>query len=43
MCIMSAKLFRIKERGYIRGGYFADLVISRLEFPLEQYLKEKIC
>jgi len=25
-----AKLFRIKDRGYIREGYFADLVLADL-------------
>jgi dihydroorotase len=28
-----AKLFRIKERGYIREGYFADLVLVDLNSP----------
>jgi dihydroorotase len=27
MCHAPADLFRIKERGYIREGYFADLVL----------------
>jgi dihydroorotase len=30
MCHNVAKLFRIKERGYIREGYFADLVLADL-------------
>jgi dihydroorotase len=31
MCHNVAKLFRIKERGYIREGYFADLVLVDLD------------
>jgi dihydroorotase len=30
MCHNVAKLFRIKERGFIREGYFADLVLADL-------------
>lgn len=33
MCHNVAKLFRIKERGYIREGYFADLVLVDLNAP----------
>ncbi|WP_075351779.1 dihydroorotase [Algoriphagus marinus] len=33
MCHNVAKLFRIKERGYIREGYFADLVLVDLNSP----------
>jgi len=27
MCHAPAKLFRVKERGFIREGYYADLVL----------------
>ncbi len=33
MCHAPAKLFRIRERGFIREGYFADLVIVNLNAP----------
>jgi dihydroorotase len=33
LCHNVAKLFRIKERGYIREGYFADLVLVDLHSP----------
>lgn len=33
MCHAPAKLFRIRERGFIREGYFADLVIVNLNVP----------
>ena len=33
MCHAPADLFRIEERGYIRSGYFADLVLVDLKKP----------
>ena len=33
MCHKVAELFRIKERGYIREGYYADLAIADLDKP----------
>ena len=33
MCHSVAKLFHIKERGFIREGYFADLVLVDLDSP----------
>jgi len=30
MCHNPAKLFRIKERGFVREGYFADIVLIDL-------------
>jgi dihydroorotase len=38
MCHNPARLFRIKERGYIREGYYADLTILDLD---EQWKVEK--
>jgi dihydroorotase len=35
MCHAVADCFQIKERGYIREGYFADLVIADLQKPSE--------
>ena len=35
MCHNPARLFRIEERGYIREGYFADLVLVKLNSPWE--------
>ena len=33
MCHSPAKLFGVKERGYVREGYFADLVLVDLQNP----------
>jgi Dihydroorotase and related cyclic amidohydrolases len=38
MCHAPARLFRIKERGFIREGYFADLVLIE---PSEPYIVSK--
>ena len=35
MCHAPASLFQIKQRGYIREGYFADLVLVDLNSPWE--------
>ncbi|MDR1121704.1 MAG: dihydroorotase [Dysgonamonadaceae bacterium] len=35
MCHAPADLFRIKDRGYIRAGYFADLVLVKPDTPWE--------
>lgn len=35
MCHNPAKLFDIEERGYVREGYFADLVLVDLDSPWE--------
>jgi len=31
MCHAPAEIFRVKERGYLREGYFADLVLLDLQ------------
>lgn len=41
MCHAPATLFRVKERGFIREGYFADLVLVDLQKPV-QVTKENI-
>ena len=33
MCHAAAELFRIEKRGYIREGYFADLVLLSPDSP----------
>ena len=33
MCHAVADCFKIKERGYIREGYYADLVVADLNKP----------
>jgi dihydroorotase len=33
MCHAPAELFRVKQRGFIRPGYFADLVLIDLNSP----------
>jgi dihydroorotase len=33
MCHAPAELFNVKNRGYIRAGYWADLVLVDLENP----------
>jgi dihydroorotase len=36
MCHNPAKLFRVKDRGFIREGYFADLVLVQKQAQLVQ-------
>lgn len=35
MCHAPAQIYRINERGYIREGYRADLVLVRPDTPWE--------
>jgi dihydroorotase len=42
-CHNPAKIFKIEKRGFIKEGYYADLVIVNSGLPWSVKKKENIC